>query len=188
MGNILERLKAEHDILKRRLLLIGYLTEKLRAHGVQPILVGGAAVELYTFQNYTTHDVDLVLTKRNVAGKLLETLNFEKAVGARHWIHEGLELAVEIPDDRLAGNPDYLLEVEVDEFSVFVIGIEDLIVDRLNAFVHWKSISDYEQALKMYLLHQDSLKHDYLKQQARESLALEGLQHLKQDLKDFHGK
>ena len=178
---ISERLKNENDQYRRRLLLIGYLTEKLRPQGVVPIVVGGHAVEIYTFQDYSTQDIDLVVTHRELLGGLLESCEFQRCPGARHWINEELDLAIEIPDNQLAGDMNRLLEVEVDEFSVFVIGVEDLIVDRLNAYVHWCSISDYEQALKVYLIHYDQINQEYLLQQVAKNGVVSGLERLNDD-------
>jgi len=72
--------------------------------------------------DYTTNDLDLVTPHRNQVGEALESLGFTKASGARHWINEELDLAVEIPDSKLAGSQDLLLEVAIEEFAVFVIG------------------------------------------------------------------
>lgn len=54
------------------------------------IIVGGHAVELYTFSSYTTKDVDLVLEGYQKAGEILERLGFKKMPGSRHWYYEEL--------------------------------------------------------------------------------------------------
>lgn len=181
MDGILERLKAEQDRSRRRLLLVGFLTHVLKDTAAKPIIVGGQAVEIYTFGDYTTGDLDLVTPNRHLVGETLESLGFRKEPGARHWIQEELDLAVEIPDHQLAGDHNLLLQLEVEEFRVFVIGFEDLIIDRLNAFVHWKSISDYEQALKIYLNHREQLDQAYLDQQAKANMIEDGLSRLRGD-------
>lgn len=185
MPDILRKLRAEPDLFHRRLLLAGYLTEELKTRGIRPIVVGGHAVEIYTFQDYTTHDLDLVSPGRELVSEILQLLGFEKMSGARHWIHEDLELALEIPDDRLAGDLNRLLELEIEGLTVFVIGAEDLIIDRLNAFVHWRSISDYEQALKIYLNHSEELDQEYLATQASANEVQSGLQKLRADCRRF---
>ena len=48
-----ERLSNETDAYRRRLLLIGHLTENLRFHGVIPVVVR-ASVEIYAFKDYAT--------------------------------------------------------------------------------------------------------------------------------------
>ena len=44
----LDRLADEADARKRRLVAVGILTEALAPHGIEPILVGGGALEFYT--------------------------------------------------------------------------------------------------------------------------------------------
>lgn len=181
MDGMFERLQSEKDISRRRLLLVGFLTHTLKDTGAKPIVVGGQAVEIYTFGDYTTGDLDLVTPHGHLVGEILESLGFNKEPGARHWIQEELSLAVEIPDHQLAGDHNLLLEIEIEEFTIFVIGFEDLIIDRLNAFVHWKSVSDYEQALRIYLNHHKDLDQDYLDRQAKINTIKDGLQSLRSD-------
>lgn len=188
MADILTKLRNETDMHRRRLLLTGYITNQLKPHNLIPIIVGGQAVELYTFQDYATLDLDLIVANRSFIPNILEPLGFHKALGARHWINDELDLAIEIPDDVLAGDLKRLLEIEIDDFSVYVIGVEDLIIDRLNAYVHWRSVSDYEQALKIYLNHHDQIDHNYLSKQANDNTVHEGLQRLNADFKRFNSR
>lgn len=185
MKKILKQLKQEDSRFRRRLLVTGYLTQKLAAQEILPVIVGGHAVEIYTFQDYATQDLDLVIANRHLAGELLEQLGFEKLAGARHWINTELDLAIEIPDDLLAGDYNRLLELVIADYTVYIIGVEDLIIDRLNAYVHWKSISDYEQALKIYITHQEKIDEEYLEKQAKANQVLAGLEHLHRDFQAF---
>lgn len=178
-NKMISRLRAEKDLHRRRLLLVGYLCDQLKSEGVGPILVGGNAVELYTFNDYTTHDIDLVTARRDRIGQILESIGFSRLPGARHWHHNELELSVEIPDDVLAGDESRVVQVEIDEFVADVIGIEDLLIDRLNAYVHWHSVSDFEQALKIYHLHRDSIDEDYLFRKAKDDQLEDALRELK---------
>ena len=91
---------------------------------------------MYSLGGYSTYDVDLVCD-RKVAGEVLEKLGFRKE--GRFWINDELEIVVEFPDITLAGSKDRIETFEVDGFRIYVIGKEDLIVDRLNACVFWKS-------------------------------------------------
>ncbi len=49
---------------------------------------------------------------------------------------------------------------------LFVIGIEDIILDRLRACVHWLSTSDCEWGLRMLKVHYASLDLDYMRAMA----------------------
>jgi hypothetical protein len=60
---------------------------------------------------------------------------------------------------------------------VYVIGIEDIILNRLRACVHWKSTSDCEWGQRMFLLHYERLDLTYMKQMAKKDLTLQILDH-----------
>jgi len=49
---------------------------------------------------------------------------------------------------------------------IFVIGIEDIILDRLRACVHWQSSSDCEWGLRMLKVHLESLDIEYMEKMA----------------------
>ena len=51
--------------------------------------------------------------------------------------HADLDVAIEIPDDVLAGSEEKITQVEIEGLNVYIIGVEDLIIDRGNAYVHW---------------------------------------------------
>ncbi|SNQ61021.1 hypothetical protein [Candidatus Methanoperedens nitratireducens] len=53
---------------------------------------------------------------------------------------------MEVPGDHLAGNRDKVTTIKVGNLKLYVIGIEDLIIDRLAACSEWKSDTDCKQA------------------------------------------
>ena len=178
--SILTRLKSENDLYKRRILLVGYICSSLAAEDARAILVGGNAVEFYTFNNYTTHDIDLVTASREKVGEILESIGFRKAQGSRHWYHEDLDMSLEVPDDTLAGDLERITAVQIEEFEAEIIGMEDLLIDRLNAYVHWGSLSDFEQAAMIFSLHRDQLDVGYLEAEAGKQGLLDALESLKE--------
>ena len=100
---------------------VGILTNLL-GEVQRPVIVGGLAVEIYTRNEYTTVDIDLILP---------------------------------------------------DGMKVYVIGLEDIILDRLRACVHWKSNSDCEWAERLYYLHKESLDIEYMRATAKQDKTLE---------------
>lgn len=144
--------------------VMAILTEAAESHGIRPIVVGGHAVSLYTRGDYATRDVDLVAP--DDISKALVVLGFVKAEGDRHWFHEALNVAVEIPSRQLAGSDDKVIKLDLGSSGhVYVIGIEDLILDRLRACVYWKSSVDCEWAHRLYVVHRESVDFEYLEQQ-----------------------
>ena len=74
----LERLHIEPDPRRRRLIALGLLTRRLSAHGIEPILVGGGALEFYTAGGYATKDMDLALPAAAEVHDAFAALGFEK--------------------------------------------------------------------------------------------------------------
>lgn len=143
------------------------LTSLFKNENLRPIIVGGLAVEIYTRNEYTTLDIDLIFSQRDIADFYLTRIGFKRE--GRHWFHRELMISIEIPNDMLEdADVDKIVEIELpDGLNVFVIGIEDIILDRLRACIHWKSTSDCEWAKRLFLLHEDRLDHAYLNEQAK---------------------
>lgn len=168
LKNILATLIREKDSLKRSLGVLAVLTEALKPMGIKPILVGGRALEFYTLGGYATKDMDLVVNGREQAKAVLEEMGFLRRFGERHWYHEELDLALEIPDEFLVGSMDKLVTVEINGMEAFIIGVEDLVVDRLAAAKFWKSQVDAQWAAKLLALHAEEIDLEYLKKAARQ--------------------
>lgn len=169
MRQKLQALKSDpsKDFIKN-LKAMSYITYLLEKIGITPIVVGGHAVELYTSGSYVTKDIDLVLDGREQASKVLEELGFHREY-SRHWIHQELNIPIEIPDNDLAGSKDRLLELQTNEgFKVYVIGIEDLILDRARAAVYWQSTGDREWALFLMSAQWSDIDFEYLESKANE--------------------
>lgn len=164
--NRLYQLSNEKDRFLKNLKAVGCLTVLMQKIGIKPVIVGGYAVELYTAGSYTTLDVDLVLKGSESAGVLLEALGFKKERGMRHWYHEELSLPIEIPDSVLAGSMDKLTRVEIDDLYVLIIGVEDLILDRLRAAVYWQSEEDKRWALTLLVSQWGEIDFPYLHTEA----------------------
>ncbi len=167
LKEILGSLTREKDSLRKSLGVLAVLTEALNPQGIKPILVGGRALEFYTLGGYATKDMDLVVNGREQAKVVLEAMGFVRRPGERHWYHEKLDLAIEIPDEVLAGSSEKLTAVEINGMEAFIIGIEDLVIDRLAAAKFWKSEADAQWAAKLLALHAGEIDFEYLKEAAR---------------------
>lgn len=146
----------------RKYVLVGVLNRHLpRARHV--VLVGGAAVELYTAGAYVTGDVDLVGDRESV-GPLLEAAGFRRV--DRLYVREDAELAVDLvgPSQRRG---ETTTDLTIRGLAVRVVSVEDAIVDRLLAAEYWKSRTDWEQAVLLYGAHAARLDRDALEERAR---------------------
>ncbi len=163
-------LKAAGDVpdpLKKNMLVLGIITEGLKRYHLRPILVGGRAVEFYTLGEYRTFDNDLVCAGVGELESLLEELGF-KRIG-RHWYFEPTDTAIEIPASHLSGDEKLVKRIKIGKYMVFIIGIEDLIIDRLNACVHWRSELDCDQAAALITTHFNEINWKYVRSRARRS-------------------
>lgn len=178
--NIWEKLAKTADRSRRRLLFVGWLTEQVKPYDLEPIVVGGHALEFYTLGDYATADIDLVCYDRAIVGQVLEQAGFHRE--GRHWYRPDLDLAIEVPDDVLAGSQERVERVAINEYTVCLIGKEDLLIDRLNACVHWRSEADCLWVKELMLLFGEVLDWAYLERRAAEEGALDKLTTLRREV------
>jgi hypothetical protein len=100
-----------------------------------PVLVGGAAVELYTGGAYRTGDLDFVGRIPSEVSRLLAVAGFRKR--GRHWIHEEAQIFIELP----AAEFDRTVRIDairINDWTVVLLSPEDVLVDRLAAWKFWR--------------------------------------------------
>jgi hypothetical protein len=103
-------------------------------------------VELYTGGAYRTGDLDFVGAPGPEVAEQLEQAGFQRL--GRHWVNEEHEIFLEFPGDAL-GELETAAVLQVGAHSVLIVSLEDLIVDRLAAWVFWGSDID---GINAYLL------------------------------------
>ncbi len=155
------------DLLEKRLAFVGRLTAACESRGwLPPVIAGGHAVEFYSAGGYATVDIDVVSASEPL-DVILGGWGFERR--GRHWVREDLGVVVEAPSSSLApGQRDRLTEVRVAGTIAYVLGLEDVIVDRLAACVHWSSDDDCRWAEVLVTAHRGDLDVGYLRSRATE--------------------
>ncbi len=143
-AEILEIIKNTQSPLKRQLLIVALITKLLEEKGKDiPIVIGGCALSYYSREVYFTADIDLAYADRETLNEVLSSVGFTKQ--GRYWINEDLKVAVEAPLSVLVGEDSPIEVVEFENgLQCRIIGIEDLIIDRLNACKYWMSSIDCE--------------------------------------------
>lgn len=145
--------------------LAGILTEIMAEHKIQPIVTGGLAVEIYTRCGFYFDDIDIIVTNSGLFKSVLDKLGFSMI--GKHWYSEEISAGIE------TFNMDSQISMErlsciklASQRVIYVIGLEDLIIDRLKYYYQHESTHDYEWAYRIYKLHRDNLDIDYLLEKA----------------------
>lgn len=168
------------DRAERGARLASLITEALRTTGRDPVLVGGAAVEFYTQGAYTTSDLDMVADGGKDLIEIMTRLGFEKI--GKDFVDRKNGVYVEFPGSSLKAS-ERTLKIQVGSRSFRIISLEDLIVDRLNAFKFWRSLIDGANVLM--LLELGDANEDRLKERASEEDvwdALTSLQRIREEI------
>ncbi len=159
------KMKTFDKDYKKKLLFLGLLHKYLKKLNSGLILLDGLAVQFYTAGEYLTSDIDLACNNRNSIKDLLISIQF-KEIG-RHFYLEDLDLSIEIPTSSITPNQQKKLNIlQIDGYEIPILGIEDIIIDRLNAFTHWQSLEDGRIAKELIFLHYEKIDWEYLETQA----------------------
>ncbi len=130
-----------------------------------PVLIGGAALAYYSREVYFTADIDLAYADREALDQVLGEIGFVRE--GRYWVNRGLDLLIEVPASSLAGEDAPRETVELgDGFECAIIGVEDLLIDRMNACRHWDSKTDCEMVELLVTRYADEIDWDYLLKRA----------------------
>lgn len=125
-----------------------------------PVLVGGAAVEIYTHGAVTTGDFDLACGRQDVLEALMQEHGFVRPTGpgmaTRGWIHPGLKLGFECVSDTLLdgmADRDMVQIVSLaSDGEVAVIAPEDIIADRMGQYASGSAPEMLGQARALFAI------------------------------------
>src|SRR2546428_3302433 len=118
---LIGQVKKEPNELKRKMLLVGYLSDELSKRGAFLFLVGGQAVETYTAGQFTTGDIDITTTDQEATERLLTRLGFTRE--GMIWLSEKLGIAVHIVGS-YPTRTEKIRTVEVGPYRVRIVGVE----------------------------------------------------------------
>ena len=143
-----------------------------------PVIVGGAAVEIYTRGAVMTGDFDLCCGRQQELEALMQEHGFVRPSGpgmaTRGWIHPDFRLGVEVVADVLLdglADRDMVQVVERgDDGSIAVIAPEDIIADRMGQYASGSAPEMLGQARALYTLC-EALDIAYMERRIREETA-----------------
>lgn len=156
------------DPLERALLALAVLEEE---SGSRDVLVGTMATNCYV-KGYFSEDLDIVpLSGGEELRSVMAENGFEDR-GQGYWYSEEADVLIQINTPPLSDSEERLNEVEVEapwgeKKRIEVVGVEDLLVDRINGCKFWKHQPYCEQALTLLGAYLDDLDTDYMEDRLR---------------------
>lgn len=146
------------------------------------VIVGGSAVEFYTAASYMTKDIDFIAKDDFQIAKIMTSLGFSIGEGYT-WFHPDTSVVVEFPKPPLLGDISRVTEVKTEYGVAEIIGVEDIILDRLKGREFWQ---DNNELPKMMIYsHYDSIDFVYLRKQAEYELVSDVLEKAIADVEEY---
>ena len=131
--------------------LAAYVQSHLLKKGIKVILSGGAAVSIYTVNEYVSADIDLVdvnFTDRKKIIAAMEEIGFHEK--NRYFIHPDTKQFVEFPPGPLSVGEEPVKRIKEIKYSTGILRVispTDCVKDRLAAYYFWKDQQSLTQAI-----------------------------------------
>lgn len=139
------------------------VSEALEQAGILATLSGGAAVSIYTDNQYQSYDLDFVTaaSPRDLA-RVVEALGFVRSDARRLFEHPASPWLVEFPSGPLGfGNrivdARQLEVLQTPWGALRVITPTLCVMDRLAAYCHWKDRQCWDQAVMVIRQHEHAV-------------------------------
>jgi hypothetical protein len=160
--SFISSLRKEPKELRKKMLLLGYVTSQLEKKKQSIFLVGGQAVETYTAGQFLTGDIDVTTSDSATTQKVLKSLGFEEI--GMIWLNKPLGMAFHIVGHFA---PERSRTIRIGPYRARIVGVEELILDRLSAAKFWNIPADYEKAKVLYDNFEKQIDKDYLREIAK---------------------
>lgn len=162
--DILDSLKNK-SFREKQLRTAGVISEYVKqTHNIDLIVVGGLSVEIYTEGGYSTQDIDFVGVGHEKIMSALLDLGFKRL--GKDSLHEELKVYVEVPGSILEDSDEKYINqiITDDQFRLNVIGIEDIIKDRIRAYLHFKEYNQRDWIYQLIKRHLKNLDISYIEE------------------------
>jgi hypothetical protein len=132
--------------------LAALVSQALERAGVRATLSGGAAVSLYSENEYQSSDLDFVSSDDIKAiGDAIAPLGFTRVGKARQFEHERTHWYLEFPPGPVAFGDTFVRYedipvIETEHGPLRIVTPTQVIMDRVAAFVYWKDNPSWDQA------------------------------------------
>lgn len=138
--------------------LAAIVSEALAAHGISAVLTGGAAMSIYSENEFLSDDLDFVCNAdMNRIRTAMETIGFRQEKG-KYFAHPDTRIIVEFPRPPLMLGQQYVRESDVDDRQtpagrLRILTPTQCVMDRLASFFHWNDYQGLLQALAVARRH-----------------------------------
>jgi len=174
------------NITERQLAIGSIITEAFTKNGLlEPIIVGGTVVSLYSTGQYSTVDLDMKSEAVEEYHQIMTEFGYKKF--GKDFYHKDLDSYVEFPSGRLEDSWDHIREVIVDStgLPIYVIGFEDIVLDRLSHFASNGDRNSREWAMRLMGGLYDGIDWSYLHSKAKQLGILEIVEKAQRDVKRY---
>ena len=174
--------KYNSDPVRERLCIAAVICERMKEFANEVVMVGGSAVEFYTAASYMTKDIDFIAKDTLNIKRVMTELGF-KNDGDGIWYHDNTSVIIEFPKGPLVGEYSRTTCLETGYGIVEIIGVEDIILDRVSASKFWQDTTEWAE----YLLssHYENIDFDYLRETAAELLCSDTLELVIKNVNEF---
>jgi hypothetical protein len=155
-------LALPHD-LDRTAALAWWMQSRYPDEAVRPILVGGAAMELYSEGAFITAELDFVGIVPPPVASDLKKAAFGRL--GRQWLHDKESVSIVFHSDTLRKG-ERAADQSFGDYRVLMVSSEDLLVDRLASWRHRESPTHGVQAYLLYYLKHGPMDLEHLRQRA----------------------
>lgn len=161
------KLIANMPPTNQQIALAALLTSCFKKQRVYLVVVGGAAVQYYSEAQYVTKDLDAILfcDTKNIVDEVMNELGFKRTSSFRHFEHPSFSFVVEFPPSPVQVGSRHLEQfnlLKMDQYTVEVIRIEDIIMDRIIGGVEWEQEHLLNQAKLLWIKNKKIIDKKYL--------------------------
>jgi len=132
--------------------LAALVSQALEEAGVRATLSGGAAVSIYSDNQYQSRDLDFVSYEQiETIGLAIEPLGFHRRRNERQFEHADTIWYVEFPPGPIAFGDRVIDETAIPIFEteygpLRIVTPTQIVMDRMAAYIHWQDNQSLDQA------------------------------------------
>jgi len=131
--------------------LAAFVCNELEKHDINVVLSGGSCVEIYSWGDYTSYDLDLINRYNETFYKIKNVmLNLGFKEEGKYFVHEGTKYFIEFPSGPLGVGDEpvnKIDEIKTKYGTLKLLTPTDCVKDRLAAYFHWDDEQSLTQAV-----------------------------------------